>query len=231
MAENKAIKDFIAKYGDISKLEGNYYNGYLYLSGTGITSLPEGLTVGGSLDLSGTGITSLPEGLTVGGFLDLSGTGITDTSKVNRNLPEVLRWEYKGREYIKVDGIFSRVISRKGKVWRIAQIGSTKEQYLVTDGEGRYAHGDTIKQAKADLIYKIKDRNTDKYKGMALDTRLTFAEAIKCYRVITGACEAGTRGFVQSLGDKVKDHYTIAEMMEVTKGQYGNATFCNFFQK
>ena len=66
---------------------------------------------------------------------------------------------------------------------------------------------------------------------MALDTRLTFAEAIECYRVITGACAAGTKMFVESLGDKVQEHYTIAEMMEVTKGQYGNTTFCEFFRK
>ena len=51
--------------------------GYLDLSGTGITALPEGLSVGGSLYLRGTGITALPEGLSVGGSLDLRGTGIT----------------------------------------------------------------------------------------------------------------------------------------------------------
>ena len=211
MKKNEAIKEFIRQYGDLSKLDGNHYNG--------------------SLDLRGTQITSLPEGLTVGGSLDLSGTQITDISKVNRNVPEVFRWEYKGREYIKVDGIFSQVVAHKGNVWHIRQIGSKKVQYLVTDGEGRWAHGDSIQQARADLVYKISERNTNKYKGMALDTRLTFAEAVECYRVITGACEAGTRGFVQSLGDKVKDHYTIAEMMEVTKGQYGNDTFCQFFSK
>ena len=32
---------------------------------------------GGSLDLSGTGVTTLPDGLTVGGWLDLRGTGVT----------------------------------------------------------------------------------------------------------------------------------------------------------
>ena len=64
-------------------------DGYLDLRGTGITSLPDGLTVGGWLDLSGTGITSLPEGLTVGGYLDLRGTGITslpDGLKVKENI-------------------------------------------------------------------------------------------------------------------------------------------------
>ncbi len=57
--------------------DGKNWNGYLDLSGTAITSLPEGLNVGGYLDLSGTAITSLPEGLNVGGDLDLRGTAIT----------------------------------------------------------------------------------------------------------------------------------------------------------
>jgi hypothetical protein len=69
------------KLQEIKKLEEKdgklFYSGSLDLRGTGITSLPDGLTVGGYLDLRGTGITSLPDGLTVGGYLDLEGTGIT----------------------------------------------------------------------------------------------------------------------------------------------------------
>lgn len=51
--------------------------GSLFLRGTGITELPEGLTVGGSLDLMWTGITALPRGLTVAYTLNMRGTGIT----------------------------------------------------------------------------------------------------------------------------------------------------------
>jgi hypothetical protein len=54
-----------------------HVRGYLFLSGTPITSLPEGLSVGGSLDLRGSKITSLPKGLKVGGGLNLGGTSIT----------------------------------------------------------------------------------------------------------------------------------------------------------
>jgi len=57
--------------------EGLTVHGGLDLRGTQITALPEGLTVHGSLDLSGTQITALPEGLTVHGWLDLRGTQIT----------------------------------------------------------------------------------------------------------------------------------------------------------
>jgi tetratricopeptide (TPR) repeat protein len=66
-----------------------------------------------------------------------------------------------------------------------------------------------------------KNRLSDIYHnmGVLLQSSKKYAEAVECYRVITGACEAGTRGFVQSLGESVKKHYTIAEMIEVTKGQ------------
>ena len=65
-------------------LEDLQVGGYLDLSGTGITSLPEDLQVGGYLDLSGTAITSLPKGLCVGGSLYLRNTAIT-------SLPEDLQ--------------------------------------------------------------------------------------------------------------------------------------------
>ena len=39
----------------------DWSSGSLYLSGTGITALPDGLSVGVSLDLSGTGITDIPK--------------------------------------------------------------------------------------------------------------------------------------------------------------------------
>ena len=51
--------------------------GYLNLSNTQITSLPDNLSVGGDLNLSNTPITTLPDNLTVGGWLDLSNTSIT----------------------------------------------------------------------------------------------------------------------------------------------------------
>ena len=52
------------------------YDGSLYLEGTQITELPEGLSVGGFLDLRGTQITELPDGLEVGGNLYIRRTKI-----------------------------------------------------------------------------------------------------------------------------------------------------------
>ena len=48
------------------------------------------------------------------------------------------------------------------------------------------------------------------------------------YRVITGACRQGTDAFVQSLGEKLKERYTIRECIELTVGQYGAKRFAEF---
>ena len=68
------------------------------------------------------------------------------------------------------------------------------------------------------------------YEDYTLDTVVTFEDAVKMYRVITGACEAGTRNFVQGLSKK-KKKYTVSEIIKETQGQYGNDTFKEFFER
>ena len=183
---------------------------------------------GGSLDLQGTGITSLPDNLTVGDYLDLQDTGIADISNITRCVIQYFEWQ--NGKYIKIDGIFSEVISKKNKIWKVRQIASTKETYMVTDGNGKFSHGETIKEAKADLIYKIGNRDKSEYTSLTPTSKLTFEKAVECYRVITGACGAGVKGFVKSLPD-VKKSYIIQEIIDLTKGNYGHETFTQFFKK
>lgn len=64
---------------------------------------------------------------------------------------------------------------------------------------------------------------------MSLDTELTVDEAVTMYRIITGACRQGSQAFVDSLGDKLKEKYTIRECVEITKGQYNAKIFQDFF--
>jgi len=130
--------------------------------------------------------------------------------------------------HIKIDGIFSKVIARKGNTWKTQRIGKGTVEYIVTDGAGKFAHGDSIREAKESLIYKISDRDTSRFQGLALDTVLTFGELVEAYRIITGACETGVRGFIQSSGLEKKS-YSIAEAIELTAGQYGSEKFREFF--
>lgn len=168
----------------------------------------------------------------VAGYLDLRDTGIThaDAARVNHSLPAdlfPLRW--RGGQYISVDGIFSEVVSQKSNVWKIRSIGKKYVTYLVTDGNGRWSHGDTLQEARDDLIYKIGNRDTSRYADLTMESVLSFAEAIEAYRVITGACAAGTRQFVQSLAS-VKDVYSVRAICELTKGQFGAEQFHSFFE-
>ena len=206
--------------------------GGLYLRDTQIQSLPDNLTVGGGLDLRGTQIQSLPDNLTVGGDLFLGGTQITDTSMVNRkftvNMVDKL---WSNSKFIKVDGIFAEKVNRHGNVWEVKNINDTKTFFIVTDGNGKYAHGNTIQEAKTDLIYKISNRDKSEYESLTLDSVLSFEEAIECFRVITGACSFGTKDFVENYLAEKKDKYTIREMIELTRGRYGNETFKDFFNK
>ena len=210
---------------------------------TGITSLPEGLTVGGDLDLRGTGITSLPKGLTIGESIYLRDTGITDTSNVTWTLSakdrkkisdaqnRPITWKRDGMKYIKVDRIFTAVDSHHGNVYRVHKLGCEKQLYLVTDGDNHWAHGDTLQEARVDLIYKINDRDTSMYDGMTLDDTLTFEEAIAAYRTITGACSPGTRDYINNrLPKPHKAKYTIREIISLTEGEYGSERFMKFFK-
>ena len=216
--------------------------GSLDLCGTGITALPDNLTVGGSLDLRGTGITALPDNLTVGGSLDLRGTGITDEVKVNKTLsPKAIAainrvsnrpifWKWNNRSYIKVDDMFTAIDSHHGNVYRVHKLNSREQLYLVTDGENHWAHGDTLQDARADLIFKINDRDTSVYKNVSLDDTLTYEEAIAAYRTITGACAAGTRDYIENrLPKPHKEKYTVQEMISLTEDEYGGKKFSEFF--
>lgn len=203
--------------------------GSLYLCDTAITSLPDNLVVSGNLYLQGTAITSLPNTLVVGDWLYLQDTHIIDISKVNHNVPTLYEW-HNGK-YIKVDGIFSIVDSHHGNVYKVHKVGSTKQMYVVGDGNGKWAHGNTIDEARKDLIYKISNRDKSAYENLKLDSVLTFEEAIECYRVITGSCAAGTKDYVENrLPKPHKEKYSIREMIKLTKGEYQGKEFEEFFK-
>ena len=101
--------------------------------------------IGGALYLSS--LTSIPEGFnpTVGVSLDLRSSRKYIGSSVNVQLPDVYTW--RNREYIKADGIFMKVLSCKGNVYRVCRIAKDEVKYLVTDGNGRWSHGDTLEEA------------------------------------------------------------------------------------
>ena len=88
---------------------------------------------------------------------------------------------------------------------------------------------EAIKQAKEDLKFKFQDNDTSMYKDYTLDTVVTFEEALQMYHDITGACSGGTKHFVENVLKVKKKKYTIAECIELTRGQYNAEKFEEFF--
>ena len=230
----------------INKLPDNLFVcGYLDITHTNIKKLPKNLVVNSELDMRYTPIKKLPKTLTVDGFLCKDDLTEKEYSSIKNNLSPkqkkiihglknmALFWKSNGVEYIKADGIFSLVDSHHGNVYRVHKLGGEDRPfYLVTDGENNWAHGDTLEEAKADLIYKISDRGTSVYKNLSLDDTLSYEDAIAAYRIITGACSAGTRDFLENrLPSPHKDKYSIREIIKLTAVEYGREKFEKFFEK
>jgi hypothetical protein len=181
--------------------------------------------INGDLDLRS--VTSLPDGFnpTVGGYLDLVSGLKANYTKLTTPMPPIV---WPDNKYIKADGIFSEITRQRGNVYQVRKIRQDKTFYLVTDGNNKWAHGDTLKEAKENLIYKISNRDTSKFKGLKLTHLLTFSEGIEAYRPITGACAFGTKDFVTS-SNVSKKPYTIWQIIEMTKGRFGHDQFKSFF--
>ena len=196
--------------------------GNLDLRGTPITSLPDNLAVSGYLDLCGTQITSLPDNLALGRKV------YSDIGFKCDNHCKLKDGEYAPNRYLYADGILTHVKGKKSIKGYDFYIGKIKGKNVVSDGT-HYAHCSTLQEGVADLLFKsAKDRGAKQYSHLTLDSEVTAEDAITMYRVITGACRQGTQRFVDGLG-KLKDKYTVREIISITQGQYNSEAFREFF--
>lgn len=133
----------------------------------------------------------------------------------------------------KVDDILCRFLHIHGDYAKVLMLDMYNSELCkiayIAKEEGAFAHGETLKEARESLLYKLSDRDTSPYKDWKLSDVKTKKELIKAYRAITGACEFGTRHFCESV--RLPNKTTVAKAIELTKGQYGNETFRNFFEE
>ena len=164
-------------------------------------------------------------------IVDYVKTEFVDGDKIKEEIRYCL-YNHKFCEVVCFDEIDAIVLAKKKNVYKVITFNdyfTKKESFIVTDGEN-YSHGETIKQAKADLIYKISNRDTSQFNNLTLDSVLPKEDAIKMYRIITGACEFGTKQFVSSL-KKTKKEYSVKEIIDLTSGQFGNEKLKQFFEE
>ena len=196
-----------------------------YFNLNSLTSIPDGFnpTVGGSLDLKY--LTSIPDGFnpTVGGSL------VSNLDIRHKPLPTDHVFTWQDGKYIKVDGIFCEVVSHRGNVYHVKRVNSDNIFYIVQEGNN-FAHGETLTEARESLIYKITERDTSKFKDLDVKESRKVSELINLYRVITGACEFGVKAFIKRTELDVNKEYSINEIIELTKSEYGHEKFKTFFK-
>ncbi len=215
----------------------------------GLTSLPEGVTFsnGGYVDLSG--LTSLPEGVTFsnGGYVDLSGLtslpeGVTFSNGGGvdlRGLTDELQ-TYQGKQIRlrNVDGYTMLILSERvsGGItishtayFRGGDLDKMKRSYVAAQG-GYSAHGETIEKALRDLRFKQMEHDFDQDELVA-EIRERGTVHINDFRLITGACESGTREGMAAAGlDRDADELPLDAVLAAVHGSYG-AQFKALFEK
>lgn len=221
----------------ITKLRDNLIVNHLVVDGSSLLELPKNLVVYLSLFASKTRFTTITNDCLIKyvhcdfevNDERYEKSYYSNYELKNKNLH--ISYSY-GREFIYVDRILSELVEKKGNVYHVRNSAYGAISYLVRDGNDNWAHGKTLDEAKQDLLYKMSVRNKSEYKNLALDSELTFDEAVTCYRVITGACKFGTQDYLEHrLPEPKKERYTIKEMIELTKNEYGGGIFREFFEK
>ena len=91
--------------------------------------------------------------------------------------------------------MFTEVLSKKKGCYLVKKINSKREFYIATDGVYTHAHGQTLKQAREDLQFKII---SEKLKSEPIEENTLLT--VKHYRLITGACDTGVRDFMRTNG-------------------------------
>ena len=220
----------------ITTLRDNLVLNELKIINTPLEKLPNNLVVYFSLFMANTPFTTIPNDCLVKDIYCRSDFNDERYKEKGFGFCYYLKDEIvhiihpSGREFLHVDGILSDVIEKKGNVYHVRNGINRSISYVVTDGNNHWAHGKTLDEAKQDLLYKISDRDKSQYKDLTLDSELPYYEAIACYRVITGACRMGTQDYLEHrLPTPHKEKYTIREMIELTKTEYGSQTFKEFF--
>ena len=208
------------------------------------TQLPQLSSVGGDLYVRAEN-TQLPQLSSVGGYLYVRAGVKFKKGKIKFNNKKTaqttrkLALEFNFNCFLKLgllfaDGILAKILTKHTNkngttVYKIQIIGQLKTSYCI-EANGKFAHADTIEQAKKDLKFKFQDNDTSIYKDYTLDTVVTFEEALQMYHDITGACSGGTKHFVENVLKVKKKKYTIAECIELTRGQYNSEKFEEFFK-
>jgi hypothetical protein len=235
-------------HNKLNKLPENFHLikcNYLYLNNNKITELSDNfhLIKCTNLYLSDNEITELPDNfhLIKCNSIDLS---FNNTIKLPENINlikcNVLLFIYYKlycnhqyfdeveitKEYIYCDGLLTWYDTKKQINDYTVYFGRFGE-IIVTKDNLTFAHGNTIRQAISDLLFKLSDRNKDEYLELNKNVQYPIENMIVMYRTITGACSFGVEEFMKS--KNFNDTISLNEINAIIGNNYGSKSFREFF--
>ena len=187
--------------------------GYLYISAD--AKLPVLTSVGGYLYIRADAKLSMPA--------DAKKNDPTAASRCR----SMLLSSFAAAGFSFADGILARIVSQRGPVSRVIICGKTEVSYVVSDDEGNNAHGDTLAEARADLMVKRTSKDLTQFKKWTLAKVVSKEDAIFAYRSITGACAKGTGLWLKQ--HKTPESLSVGKIVTLTQGAYGADAFAKFF--
>ena len=138
--------------------------------------------------------------------------------------------DWLSRGYVFADGICLKLVSSKTQghvdVYKCEDFNN-EISYVARSGD-KFSHGETIEKSISDLRYKISSRDTSRFSSWEIDDIKPIEELIEAYRVVTGACEAGVKMFLENK-NLSSDKMSVQEAIALTENQYGHECFKNFF--
>ena len=137
--------------------------------------------------------------------------------------------EFNDMKVYMVDDVQTIITNIKGNLARgfILQGDLSLKPCFIVKGQGYFAHGETVKEARQALQSKIfenmdTDEAIDKFIEKFKKGRKYIAKDFyEWHHFLTGSCEMGRRSFMQDHGITFEDKLTVDEFIELCKNSYG----------
>lgn len=123
--------------------------------------------------------------------------------------------------------IIKNIVGNLAKGFVFMQDFTMNPCYIVRDGHGLFAHGDTAEGARISLEEKIltsinEDEVIEKIiEKFGSGDKHTAAEFYNWHHYLTGSCELGRKSFMKNHGIQMDDPFTIDEFIDLTKNDFG----------
>ena len=186
-----------------------------------LTTLPEGVTFSNSGSVYLSSLTTLPEGVTFSNSGSVDLRSLTDELQVYRG--EQIRVRH-------VDGYTMLILNERSQhgttICRSAYFGGgelagLKRCFIASDSK-HSAHGSTIEKALRDLRFKSMEHDFDQDE-LVSQIKERGTVQINDFRLITGACEEGTREGMAIAGlDRDADELPLDAVLAAVHGSYGD---------